>query len=252
MHRRVDGFVDRFLFRKRHLAEDHVCGVAGAMGFAHSEALVRAMLTKEPVRVFNLAGARIVSGLADPPDDLQTLASFLESKRSAVRLTDGQWNLCGAVFEEFMPAVAIPLLSHGTVDSIVLYGLHANGTAVDAEEIALLLADETGIYVNTAPGGVAFFNLTDVNGQLSGYLQAVLNDQSQKDGVSRKSTNVYGIIHGSRIVLYVGGSVSEEADTASSGDARLSATQASCSPSFSLEETVLKASAGALRDTITA
>src|SRR6185312_14249290 len=138
MHRRVDGFVDRFLFRKRHLAEDHVCGVAGAMGFAHSEALVRAMLTKEPVRGFNLAGARIVSGLADPPDDLQTLASFLESKRSAVRLTDRQWNLCGAAFEEFTPAVAIPLFSHGIVDSIVLYGLHANGTALDAEEIALL------------------------------------------------------------------------------------------------------------------
>jgi GAF domain-containing protein len=32
----------------------------------------------------------------------------------------------------------VPVLSHGTLDSIVLYGLHANGTDLDADEIALL------------------------------------------------------------------------------------------------------------------
>jgi hypothetical protein len=138
MHRRVDAFVDRFLFRKRHLAEEHVRSVTDAMAFAHSEAHVRTMLTKEPIRAFDLTGARILSGLADASDDVQTLASYLESRRGAVRLTDGQWNLRAAVFDEFLPAAAVPVLSHGRVDALVLYGLHMNGTDLDADEIMLL------------------------------------------------------------------------------------------------------------------
>lgn len=50
LHRRVDSFVDRFLFRKRHRAEEHVAGVAAAMAYAHSEEHVHSMLTSEPVR----------------------------------------------------------------------------------------------------------------------------------------------------------------------------------------------------------
>ncbi len=138
MHHRVDAFVDRFLFRKRHLAEQHVRSVTDAMAFAHNEAHVRTMLTKEPMRALDLSGARIIADLTDSSDDVQTLASYLESRRSAVRLTDGQWNLRSAVFDEFLPAVAVPLLSHGRVDALVLYGLHMNGTDLDAEEIALL------------------------------------------------------------------------------------------------------------------
>jgi hypothetical protein len=140
MHRRVDGFVDRFLFRKRHLAEEHVRAVTEALSFAHSEAHVRTMLTKEPVRAFDLSGARILSGLTDAPGDVMTLASFLESKRRAVRVMNGPWNLRASVYDEFPPVVAVPVLSHGSVTSIVLYGLHVNGTDFDAEEIALLEA----------------------------------------------------------------------------------------------------------------
>ncbi len=95
------------------------------------------MLTKEPLRAFDLTGARIISGLADEPDDVKTLASCLEARRAAVRVADGQWNLrsAGAVF---LPAVAVAIFSHGTVGSVVLYGLHKNGTDLDADEIALL------------------------------------------------------------------------------------------------------------------
>ncbi|HLI95795.1 MAG TPA: hypothetical protein VKT72_06880 [Candidatus Baltobacteraceae bacterium] len=138
MHHRVDAFVDRFLFRKRHLAEEHVRSVTDAMAFAHNETHVRTMLTKEPIRAFDLTGARIIAELTDASDDVQTLASYLGSRRTAVRLTDGQWHVRGAAFDEFQPAAAVPLLSHGRVDSLVLYGLHMNGTDLDAEEIALL------------------------------------------------------------------------------------------------------------------
>lgn len=138
MHGRVDAFVDRFLFRARHVAEEHVRAVADGMAFAHSEAHVHSMLTKEPLQAFDLTGARIITELSGAPDDLQTLASCVEAHRGAVRVSDGQWNLQPAVFNEFMPAIAVPVLSHGSVDAFVLYGLHANGTDLDAEEVALL------------------------------------------------------------------------------------------------------------------
>jgi hypothetical protein len=138
LHRRVDGFVDRFLFRKRHLAEEHVRSVTEAMTFARSPSHVRAMLVKEPTRAFALTGASIVPITPDEPDDIKTLASYLEARRSAERVADGRWNLRSDFHIDFTAAIAVPILSHGTVDSIALYGLHANGTDLDADEIALL------------------------------------------------------------------------------------------------------------------
>lgn len=130
MHRYVDDYVNRILFRTRHRAEEHVAGVADAMAYAHSEEQVRSMLTNEPVRAFDLAGAQIISDLATSDERTQTLSAYLESRRSAVRLTDGQWHFEGAA--------AVPVFSHGTLDAFVLYGLHNNGTDLDAEELALL------------------------------------------------------------------------------------------------------------------
>lgn len=130
LHQRVDSFVDRFLFHKRHLAEEHVAGVAAAMAYAHSEAQVRSMLTNEPVRAFDLTGARVVSEPAHSDEQIQTLSAYLEACRCAVRVTDGEWALDAAA--------AVPVFSHGALDALVLYGLHQNGTDLDAEELTLL------------------------------------------------------------------------------------------------------------------
>lgn len=138
MHRRVDGFVDRFLFRKRHMAEEHIRAVSEAMGFARSEEHVRTMLTVDPVRAFGLTNARIFAELGAATGEMQTLAAYLESHRGAVRLTDGQWDLSAVVYGDFVPALAVPVLSHRRIDAVAMYGLHVNGTDLDAEEIALL------------------------------------------------------------------------------------------------------------------
>jgi hypothetical protein len=138
MHRRVDSFVDRTLFRKRHLAEEYIAGVADAMAYAHDEPHVRSMLEKEPARAFDLTGARIISDVENSGQDVKTLGSYLEARRKGVRVSDGQWNLDAAV--------AIPLFSHGKLDAIILYGSHNNGTELDSEEVALLqrLASSAG------------------------------------------------------------------------------------------------------------
>jgi GAF domain-containing protein len=129
LHRQVDSFVDRMLFRKRHRAEEHIAGVADAMAYARTEELVRSMLTEEPLRAFDLTGARMLSALQETPQ-LQTLCAYVEAQHGAVRLTDGEWN--------FDAAAAVPVFSHGALDALVLYGLHRNGTDLDAEELVLL------------------------------------------------------------------------------------------------------------------
>lgn len=130
MHHHVDAFVDRLFFRERHRAEEHVAGVAAAMAYAHSEDHVRSMLTHEPVRAFDLTGARMLSHFDSADEQTKTLAAYVESRRGAVRLTDGQW--------AFEAAAAVPVFSHGVLDALVLYGLHRNGTDVDNEELTLL------------------------------------------------------------------------------------------------------------------
>lgn len=138
LHRRVDGFVDRILFHKRHEAEEHIRNVADGMLYAKSEVQVRSMLTNEPMREFDLTSARIVPSLEHASEELQTLASCVQAQRGALRLTGSRWTLDAAV--------AVPLYSHGSLDALVLYGLHQNGTDLDAEEIALLerLASNAG------------------------------------------------------------------------------------------------------------
>lgn len=74
------------------------------MAHAHGESHVRSMLENEPVRAFALARARIVSDIERCGEDVQTLGSYLEARRKAVRVSNWHWNLDAAV--------AVPVFSH--------------------------------------------------------------------------------------------------------------------------------------------
>jgi hypothetical protein len=138
LHHRVDDLVERLLFHKRHLAEEHLRGVADAMQYARSEQHVRSMLATEPARALDLSGSRLLIDLEGQAGTLDTLVSFLESRRGAVRVTNGQWNVKPLVDGVFTPAAAIPIFSHASVTAIAFYGLHQNGFDLDREELALL------------------------------------------------------------------------------------------------------------------
>ncbi len=135
LHRRVDDFVDRILFRSRHIAEEHILGLTEAMPYAKSITHVHGMLVNEPVRTFEFTGAVLVSDLRGT--ELQTLAAFLESRRKPVRLSDGQWSE-GLDVAPWPPVLAVPVFSHAALNAIVFYGRHANMTDLDSDEIALL------------------------------------------------------------------------------------------------------------------
>jgi hypothetical protein len=138
IHRRVDAFVDGMLFRARHLADEHVASLAHGMSYARTSEQVCEMLLHEPTRCYRLAGANL-SDNADVTDThMQSLASCLEAQRSPIRLTDGQWDVRAFMRTTWTPAVAIPVFRHNTLEAVAVYGLHADGTNLDSEQIALL------------------------------------------------------------------------------------------------------------------
>lgn len=145
MHRHVDGFVDRILFRARHRADEHIDGLARAMIYARNKPHACEMLLDEPVRSFRLTGAASIE-LTQGGLPIETLASYLQAERHAVRLQDGQWRVAAIAPSHWTPALALPVFSHSALESIAVYGLHVDGTDLDAAEVASLerLADAAG------------------------------------------------------------------------------------------------------------
>jgi hypothetical protein len=144
LHFRVDRFVDRVLFRQRHTAEEHLRTVIRALPFTISEQQVDRLLVEEPVRSFALSGAVLFTCLDGGAFELRhrfgisplfavssredALPVYLQGEKRALRLNKHGWNV---------PAIAIPVFSHGELAAITIYGLHENGTDLDSEEIAL-------------------------------------------------------------------------------------------------------------------
>ncbi len=160
LHQRVDRFVDRVLFRKRHLAEEHMRTVIRALPFSSSYEQIDRLLSEEPVRSFALSGSTLLVADDDgnfvlrrsfgvsPPaltgaSNEDALPIYLQGERAPLHLNHHGWHL---------PAIAVPLFSHGDLIGIAVYGLHENGTDFDGEEITLLEALATS-------GGIAYDRL---------------------------------------------------------------------------------------------
>lgn len=138
VHHHVDGFVDRMLFRRKHLAETYVAGLAPAMAFARNPAHVCSLLLDEPRRAFDLSGARLLDCREGCPERLDVFASYLEGRHGSIRLAATVWNITEFLEGTWTPTLAVPLYSHSTVTGIAVYGLHNDLTDVDNEEAALL------------------------------------------------------------------------------------------------------------------
>jgi hypothetical protein len=138
MHRRVDAFVDGILFRARHLADEHLASLSLGMSYARSNEQLCTMLLEEPTRCYHLDGATLCENLGAAPARVQSLASCLEAQRHAIRVTGGEWDVRAFLRTQWTPAVAIPVFRHNTLDAIALYGVHSDGTDLDAEELTLL------------------------------------------------------------------------------------------------------------------
>jgi len=146
VYSRVENFVDRTLFRRRHQAERHLCDVAAGLPNAQNAAAVEAALIEEPVRAFSLAACALFVRDDDGEYCSGTLALDrhtvlqLQGGRRSMRLGEGAYVLAVAVFVR------------SRLYAVAAYGPHRNGEDIDPDEVASLEA------IGTA-AGVAYDHL---------------------------------------------------------------------------------------------
>jgi hypothetical protein len=160
LHGRVEQFVERAFFRRRHQAEKHLTSVAAGLPFAENPAAVEEALVREPVQALSLSCAALFkrdeSGdyLRDGESLDRTIPLRLQSTRRSVRLNelDGNDRREGA---ENDPVLAVPVFVRSRLEAVAVYGPHVNGEDVDPDETASLEA-------MCAAAGIAYDHLDAV------------------------------------------------------------------------------------------
>ena len=163
LHRRVDAIVDRMFFRKRYSADQALTQAAHAVLHASSADAIREFLVDEPHAALGLSSAALFEpadarkwkrtraiGWAD--DTLQELAAndalvlHVLAEQAPVKTMNMRWAASSLPIGLAHPVVAVPVLARRRVVAIALYGQHANGADIDADEIAAIqrVADAAG------------------------------------------------------------------------------------------------------------
>jgi hypothetical protein len=134
LYKRVEHFVERTLFRKRHQAEERLRDVAAGLPAAESAAAVESALLAEPVRAYALNGAKLFlrDGDGEYRNGSATVDSAiplqLQGRQRSLRLARGE------------AVLAVPILVRARLYGIVLYGPHRNGEDIDPDEASSLEA----------------------------------------------------------------------------------------------------------------
>jgi len=162
LHRASHGInlaVDRVLFRKHHAAEERLRQVTAALPFATTEQSIAQAIVDEPARNLEFASAALFyrasaegplqrvrsEGWSDSHasslDPESLLVRYLQTEHTALRLDDEQeWLPPGMPEGSAHPVLAIPIVTQHTLNAVVLYGSHVNGTLPDPDEVELLAA----------------------------------------------------------------------------------------------------------------
>lgn len=152
LHGRLDKFIDRVLFRRRHLAEVRLEHAAGSLPHATSPALVADLLVEEPADALDLGSATVFvlagdrrryvrehargwdAGDATELDFDDHLVVRLRADLSAVHLETFRWPRAGLPTGIRQPVYAVPVAVGNQLEAIALYGAHASGEDLDPDE----------------------------------------------------------------------------------------------------------------------
>ncbi|MBV8531993.1 MAG: hypothetical protein JO104_11815, partial [Candidatus Eremiobacteraeota bacterium] len=144
VHARIESFVERALFRRRHLAERHLAAVSAGLPYAENSGAVERALLHEPAEAYSLSCATLFKRddagnythdgeILDPAVALQ-----LQGTRRAVRLhqlsMDERWDA------QTGPILAVPVFVQARLHAIAVYGGHVNGEDIDPDEVESLEA----------------------------------------------------------------------------------------------------------------
>lgn len=127
-------FVERTVFRKRHLAEKQLAGIAAGLPYAENSGAVEDALVREPVQAYALDSAALFSR-NEAGDYVQTgevldasIPLRLAGKRKALRLDHGD------------RVLAVPVFVRSRLQAVAVYGPHTNGEDIDPDEAESLQA----------------------------------------------------------------------------------------------------------------
>jgi hypothetical protein len=155
LHERFNEACDHWLFRRLHVAEEHLHKVAGELPNVQSLDAIDFRLISETVASLDLASAAVFrrehSGTfrqhADPigwSDGRDAPMPFAEAplaelarQRIPMRLPE---RLGGVGPKTWEPVLAMPVVAAGGLAAIALYGAHNTGDDLTGEEYALLLS----------------------------------------------------------------------------------------------------------------
>ena len=155
IHARVDRFVDRVLFGRRHLAEARIRRTARSLVHSDTPSFIDEALVIDASDAFDLAsaavfrangngfertiaqgwGAHDAEGIAH--DD--HLAVLLRAELAPLDLLSVRWPLAEVPNGLRHPILAIPLVARHELIGFVLYGGHLGGEAIDPDEKATLV-----------------------------------------------------------------------------------------------------------------
>lgn len=155
LHDRLNRLCDRLFFRRLHRAAERLRRVETTLPEADSPAAIDAALIGEVVATLRLEAAAVYVRRRDgafeprvpginwqraprtlPADD--SLVAHLETMAKPVRLERIGWPRDGWPADAPRPSLAVPILSHRALVAIGLYGAHATGDDLNAEEVSML------------------------------------------------------------------------------------------------------------------
>lgn len=155
MHSRIDRFVDRTLFRRRHLAETRLRRSGRTLTHAESVAFIDEALVIEACDALELASAalfrlkdnsfvRILDAGWEPQHSTilsrdDHLVVNLAAELQPVDLAEVRWPGATVPGGLRQPLVAIPLAARHELLGFVLYGGHIGGEAIDPDEHQTLM-----------------------------------------------------------------------------------------------------------------
>ncbi|MBV8689817.1 MAG: hypothetical protein JOZ59_06920 [Candidatus Eremiobacteraeota bacterium] len=154
LHRRIDQFIDRVLFRQRYLAAQRLARASAGLPHAVAETAVDEMLVNEPADALKLASAAVFRRAEDgfvrrasvnwPEDSMRSVPAdeqlilLLIGEHGPMKLRDTGWTRADLPHGDREPALAVPVLVRNRLIAFALYGSHRNGEALDPSEAAAL------------------------------------------------------------------------------------------------------------------
>jgi len=197
LHKRVDDFVDRVLFRRHHLAEERLARVARSLPQASTARSIDEALVKEPVEAFALSSGALfrcenaeyrrvrahgwreseATSLAE--DD--SLVLRLRAGLDAIDPHDLRWSRSDLPGDERRVLYAVAVAVGPQLEAIALYGGHRTGEDLDPGERRNLRR-----LAAAAAAGYGHVATTELRDQLA----KVEAENAQLRGMERKLTEL--------------------------------------------------------------